>query len=436
MGPGFPAWRRWSRPAAAVVITFAATNAGAEVLCVPHIPQKGELWCWAAAAEMARDFLFKSEAQAVGQCTLAREVPLNPECKCPEPDDYLYDKDCAKATPYGQDDYMRRLLVGASVQADSYNSAPISKELLACEIRQRKAPVIFWWRNGACVRDGHLVVASGVEGTPFGDFVLALDPWPHGEGGGEVYWLSWRGFACGRFGNGHCVSYYNLQGARRRAPCSVSTMQDATDCFAGPSPLETIADLDDVGRYVGELLKGRPGRRLRRALRIPMGRAAVDCDSRLLFREAVPALVGAQVSYQRTQRTRVLCTVKVGSRQYDASAMLFASAERAPSGSYSFVGLGRGAWTDWVKEQAQLMLPQNVAAADTLLVTELVELFVPGRGQLLLIDDRGAQGVRAIRYGGPPGGLPRSLDAVLEEQAFPGGPTVGAELRGWAAAGG
>jgi hypothetical protein len=393
--------------ALAAAVAPISNAALAVVLGVDLIPQRGSQWCWAASAEMAHDFAFPGKAKEVGQCTLAKQALTG--CACAEADDPP-GAGCDEPNLFASD-FMGELLdTQGAITYHAYTPEPISPELLKCEVNDRLSPVVFWWKDVTCSDSGHLAVASGYEPSEVGDLVLVLDPWPKSdtrEKGGERYWLSWRGFACGRLGGGHCAAYFKLpkEQAPMPDPCDDVTQRRGTACFAAANAVEQVKQLSELDGRVELLLNGTNHDVIRGPLGIPLAATvSVDCDTDTILREAIPAIEDNRSTFIRTRRTKVLCTATVGGTSHQLSVMLFDpkaetqllnSASPLPT-SFVFGGLGSGAWTDWLSANSRV-LDRNTS--EPFAVRELVELFVPGRGQMALIEELGTGARRTIRFG-------------------------------------
>jgi hypothetical protein len=383
---------------------------------------------------MVSDFLFPESATCVGQCTLFRiATDSKGECTCELPDGYDEIAACRKPTPFGEHDFVPKLLDLRRTGRGDGTASAIALALVACEVVQRESPVIFWWKDiRSCEQAGHLGVASGLEATPKGAFVLVLDPWPWGTGGGERTWYSWKGFTCGRFGYGHCTDYFDIRGDQAVPSCPGSIpLEEAVSC-GGPVPeAERIASRGHVTEYLGDLLRTESGRRMLGALDLPESVTAFSCDPGLRLREAVPgrASPGAR-PIRPARRSRLLCRLEAGEQTRPLSALVF---ETETGGSF-LAGFGSGAWTEWVDARAR-QLAERVPADEQGRSgapgeIELLELFLPGAGEAILIDPRRPQ-APSIRYGDA-GFLERPFDLRLDEKLDgPDGPTLREWVEEW-----
>jgi hypothetical protein len=413
-------WRYRLVVALLAVVSMPEPSAG-KVLGVELQPQRGPLWCWLASAEMVNDYLYGD----VGQCSLAECVPLT-GCACSPPNGYLEVAECAQATPFDTGDYMLKVLTGESRWLwTAEKPDPVSPNFVRCEIEKREAPMVVWWKNGACVGDGHLAVASGITTSTAGTVVFVLDPWPPLENGkgGEKYWLSWTGFACGRNSGGHCAAYYNL--GPSLVTCDTQQMQ--TDCDGTGDALQVVGNLEQVEPYVTTLLSGENATELRRALDVELGALTAKCDPTTVLREVRPAINSQnEVSYSRTGRLRIFCTVTVGSSSFRLSALV---KDPGVAGEpLAFIGVGAGEWTDWLSAVSALLVaeagPQSGAQP-----RELLELSGPGRGEAVVIDQRKPFAKRALRYGQL---AIKPWETVLAQPVPPGASDFAEVLRDWA----
>lgn len=404
-----------------------------QVLDVALIPQRGSLWCWAASSEMVLDYLAPTSlySAAVGQCTLAQSV-LEPRCACKLPNDYeSTDPSCRRSTPFGHDDFIPQLLPSVIQTSQPYGRyVPIDRDLLTCEIADRRRPVVAWWREigVSCEDNGHLVVVSGIKrDTTQGDLVLVLNPWPLMSG--DRYWLTWRGFGCGWKRGGHCVDYYNVQGRTGPSRCDDAPSLDTFECgVTEPASFEIISDIAKAEEVVGGLINGVHGPEITAGLALSIsGFSAngieVHCDEGVLVR-------GAQLAYSAEEvpsllpigTTRLLCELRMRLYSVPFSVLLFDDSAH----NWVLAGFGAANLTDWLQRSAQRLIGERYITSDFLPSSidpddsagepvELFEVIIYGTGDNLLILPDGEGGYLGLHYSVERDQNPRPLSDLLKE---------------------
>jgi len=359
-----------------VVSLGLGQNAIADVLPLQPIPQRGKLWCWAASSEMVLDYLAPGPVYraAAGQCSLVRSLP-QASCDCSAPDGFnMNDPGCDQRTPFVPDDFVPKLIENVQRTAPPAGTfKAISTNLLTCEIKTRRRPIVTWWRYPQKCKDaGHLVVASGIEpGTNLGSLVLIQDPWPVEIG--NTYWLTWRGFACGLQLSGHCVDYYDVQKSEGApASCDASQPLDNTDC-SQPSA-EPAYQLSDVAATVASTLRDNPS--IRHAIGVPDEFQDLACNPQQLLRSARITFApdGSEI-VDKIGTSRLLCAARTSRASIGISIFL----KDRGTNTWTIAGFGARQVTTFLQLYAKPLLRGQPGAP------ELYEVEIPSTGDILLI---------------------------------------------------
>ncbi len=228
---------------------------------VPLVPQQQSEWCWAATAQMILQFHGQENLPtdpAAAQLALARSV------------DPLW-RD--RLTP-------QQLNSGGWPPFESWGfeatvvSAPdtLSPQQVQAEIKAGRPFAISWHYGGG---RGHMLVIVGYLTVGEVLWLVAHDPWPTGQDGGDRSLISYRHYATGMAGTWR--SYFEIQPSPRphiqyptpRLPASTVPPKDKPQASNSgwDGFLETLGDSAQRNQVVGEAIRllkslAQPGARL------------------------------------------------------------------------------------------------------------------------------------------------------------------------------
>jgi hypothetical protein len=253
--------------------------------------------------------------------------------------------------------------------------------------------------------------------------VLIHDPQP--VNAGSLYWLTWRGFACGSKLGGHCLDYFNIQGSGEKCTSAL----DDLGCTNAAEEYEQIHQISEAETAITALLGSDAGSKLRAGLVVPDSVRRIVCNQRLLIHGARILFSPAGLpSLSKIGTTRLLCELQ-GETWRDPASIFLIDREQ---GGWLLAGFGASRTTQWLRQSADPLLSAlgQGAAIPGLPPPEpmnLYEVEIPGTGDLLLVAPGGNL---TFHFQAPEGLVPRSLLDVLKDPAGGiGSPTLESLLR-------